>query len=101
MVKPKRKIVWDKIAASNLKDIYKYVKTESPAAALKIKSEIFSVIKKIPSHPEMFAVDKLKINNDGSYRAFFIYSYRIVYKITDERIFILRIRHTSREPETY
>src|SRR4051812_35915693 len=101
MVKPKRKIVWDKIATGNLKEIYKYIKSESPEAALKVKSEIFSIIKKIPSYPEMFAADKLKINNDGSYRAFFIYSYRIVYKITEERILILRICHTSREPEEY
>ncbi|MBC8488318.1 MAG: type II toxin-antitoxin system RelE/ParE family toxin [Bacteroidetes bacterium] len=30
-----------------------------------------------------------------------IYSYRIAYKITDDFIQILRIRHTSREPIEY
>lgn len=100
-MKPKRKIVWDKEAVSSLKEIYSYIKTESPQAAQKVKSDIFSTIKSIPSNPEMFAADNLKYNNDGSYRAFFIYSYRVAYRITEEQILILRIRHASREPEEY
>ena len=49
----KRKIVWDKEAVSNLKEIYSYIKSESTQAAQKVKSEIFSAVKSIPSNPEM------------------------------------------------
>lgn len=101
MVKNLRRVIWDKTAAENLREIYRYIKKDSPDAALKVKREIFSVTTKLASHPEMFAADTLKENNDGSYRAFFIYSYRIAYKITEDSILILRIRHTSREPEEY
>src|SRR5438874_2123298 len=101
MVKNLRRVIWDKTAAENLREIYRYIKKDSPDAALKVKREIFSVMAKFASHPEMFAADTLKENNDSSYRAFFIYSYRIAYKITEDSILILRIRHTSREPEEY
>ena len=44
----KRKIVWDKEAAENLKEIYRYIKKESDLAAKKVKSEIFEIIKTLP-----------------------------------------------------
>lgn len=101
MVKKKRKIIWDTEAAEHLKEIYEYIGTDSVSAARKVKAEILDTIKNLTDHPEMFVSDDLKEKNDGSYRVFYIYSYRIVYKITDEYILILRIRHTSREPEEY
>ncbi|MGB0948547.1 MAG: type II toxin-antitoxin system RelE/ParE family toxin [Marinirhabdus sp.] len=39
-----------------------------------------------------------KIGNDGSYRAFEKHSYRVSYRITENEIRILRLRHTSRNP---
>ena len=101
MVKKKPVVIWDTEAAEQLKEIYDYIKPDSLQAAQKVKSEIIATTKIIPSNPEMFALDLLRENNYGSYRAFFIYSYRIAYKITDDAILILRIRHTSREPEEY
>jgi len=101
MVIPLRKIVWDIYALNEFEKIIDYIKKDSPLAAKKVKSEIFEIIKKLPSNPLMFAKDALKENNDGSYRAFFAFSYRIAYKITEDCILILRIRHTSREPEQY
>jgi plasmid stabilization system protein ParE len=84
-----------------LKDIYDYIYQASPQGARKVRHEIFATIKKLPLNPEIFPADVLKVGNDGSYRVFYIYSYRIVYKITADDILILRIRHTSREPEQY
>ena len=101
MVKVSRKIIWDKLAQKQLKEIYDYVKKESVSGARKVKSEIYSTIELLPSKPYQFAEDPLKINNDSSYRVFYIYSYRISYRITDNAILIFRIRHTSREPDAY
>ena len=94
-------VFWDIEATKHLREIYKYIKKSSPEGAKKVRDEIFDVIKKLPANPEMFPVDDLKENNDGNYRVFYIYSYRIVYKITPDSILILRVRHTSREPESY
>lgn len=41
----------------------------------------------------------MKEFNNGNYRAYELYSYRISYKITSTEIQILRIRHTSRNPK--
>lgn len=40
MVTSKRKIIWDKEAVGNLKEIYNYIKNESRFAAKKVKDEI-------------------------------------------------------------
>ncbi len=52
-------------------------------------------------NPEIYGPDKYKINNDGSYRAFEIHKYRIVYRVTGKIIWVLRIKHTKTEPLTY
>lgn len=82
-------VFWDIEATKHLREIYKYIKKSSPEGAKKVRDEIFDVIKKLPANPEMFPVDDLKENNDGNYRVVYIYSYRIVYKITPDSIFIL------------
>lgn len=55
----------------------------------------------IADKPKLYSADKYKLNNDGSYRAFVIYHYRITYVIEVDAIYILRIRHTSQEPKQY
>jgi plasmid stabilization system protein ParE len=101
MVSKKRKILWDNKAKDNLKKVLKYIKKESPQGANIVKNKIFETVKKIPDNPEMFPIDKLRKENDGNYRIFFVYSYRISYKIREDSILILRFRHTSQEPLEY
>lgn len=52
-------------------------------------------------NPFIFEHDRFKFDNDGSFRAFEEFKYRVAYKITEDQIRILRIRHTSREPIEY
>ena len=49
----------------------------------------------------MYAPDKYRINNDGSFRAYELHRYRIAYRLTEKEIIILRVRHTSMEPKQY
>jgi len=37
-------------------------------------------------------------DNDGSFRAFEKYNYRVTYKVKETEIIIARVRHISREP---
>lgn len=101
MVKKNQRIVWAPEAKKQLREIYDYIYLASPQGARKVRDEILATTKKLPPNPEIFPADVLKDGNNGSYRVFYIYSYRIVYKITADDILILRIRHTSREPEQY
>jgi plasmid stabilization system protein ParE len=47
------------------------------------------------------APDKYRLNNDGSFRAYEIHQYRIAYFIGEDHIRIVRMRHTSQEPQEY
>ena len=98
----KRVIVWDKIAVEQLKDAYNSYKTDdSSGFSLKFKSTILKTISELILNPEIYEQDRFKKGNDGSYRAFEKLNYRIVYRITETQIRILRVRHTSREPLKY
>ena len=81
MVAIKQKVVWSDEAKKQLKEAYKYIRKDSLQNAEKIRSEIVSAAHKIPDNPERYAPDKFKLDNDGSYRAFEEYKYRIVYRV--------------------
>jgi len=102
MVKSKKyEVLWSELAKNQLKDVYKFIKKDSPKAAKEVKNKILASTKVLETGKEIYKSDLLKLNNNGSYRAYVIYSYRIVYKINTNTIDILRIRHTSREPLEY
>lgn len=94
-------IVWDKNTYHDLQQILAYVSKESEQAPNIIKQGIKKYFVVLKTNPYIFEADQLKDNNDGTYRAFVVYSYRISYRFIDNRILILRIRHTSREPLEY
>lgn len=102
MVKKKHfKVIWSNVAAEQLKEIYKYVKKDSEQGAKHVKSKILESTKILGSATTIYQPDVLKDNNNGNYRAYTIFSYRITYKIEKDSIHILRVRHTSREPLTH
>lgn len=99
MVKPR--IVIDNVAKRQLKDAYVYIKEDSPQNAEKVKEKILSSIKSLNLNPEIHPPDKYRINNDGSFRAYEIYKYRISYHVSADEIRVLRIRHTKMNPLEY
>jgi len=55
----------------------------------------------LTDHPEKHPRDKYHLNNDGSYRAFEIYKYRISYHVSQEKIIVIMLRHTKMEPKSH
>ncbi|TDW97625.1 type II toxin-antitoxin system RelE/ParE family toxin [Dinghuibacter silviterrae] len=101
MVKELRKVVWNEDVRQQLKEIYEYIKAGSPRSANKVRNDIVSLTRKLPSQPESHPPDKYKIDNDGTWRAFEKHHYRIAYRIKEKEIRIIRIRHTKMNPLQY
>jgi plasmid stabilization system protein ParE len=93
--------VWTPQAIAELRKAYDYISKDSPQNARKVVDELTRIADQLPAQPEMFPVDKFKKNNDGSWRAFEKFHYRISYLITSKEIRIVRMRHTSRTPLHY
>jgi plasmid stabilization system protein ParE len=96
-----KEIIWSKTAQNQLKDIYFYLLEESKSKNISntVIDTIYNSVSILKTNWEIYELDEMKSLNDGNYRAFEIYSYRISYKITPTSIHILRIRHTRRNPK--
>jgi len=99
MVKKKMKIIWDDEAKKALRKIYKYIKNRhSIEVARKVRNEISSKAKSLKDFPDKLEREHHLEDEPGNYRYKVIWSYKIIYEITKEAIYILDIFHTSRDP---
>ncbi len=102
MVKKKKALIeWTLLAREDLKDVLEFYKNKSPQGYKLVKDAILEAIMEASKSPEIFKADNLKKNNDGTVRVFTVYHTRVAYQITKEGIEVLRLRHTSREPQEY
>lgn len=101
MVKKPARVVWDKHAYAALQEACNHIKEDSPSAAERVRDGILRITKSLSAHPEKYPPDKLKTGNPGNFRAFEKYSYRVAYKVTEDKIVILRVRHVRQEPKEY
>jgi plasmid stabilization system protein ParE len=99
--KPTLKIVWNNHAINFLRRAIERIKEDSPQNAVMVKEGIAKAVDSLINHPERHPMDMFKSNNDGSYRAFEKFSFRIAYRITETQILILRVRHVKQEPKNY
>jgi plasmid stabilization system protein ParE len=99
MVKKRMKIIWDDEAKKSLRNIYNYIKgRESIDVAKRVRNEISSQAKSLNDFPEKFEREHHLEDELGNYRHKVIWSYKIIYEVTTEAIYILDIFHTSRDP---
>ena len=96
-------VIWSRLALSHNEIIRKRIlkDTKSKEIANKVINAIFDSSDILETHPELYKLDRFKTNNNGTYRAYEVYSYRISYRVLKTKIRILRVRHTSREPLEY
>ena len=94
-------IKWSKIALKQFIEILEYVEENKEFTySDKLQRDVLTSIKALHKNPKIYQPDRIKNNNDGSFFAFHIDSYRISFRIIKEEIRILRIRHTSKRPFT-
>jgi plasmid stabilization system protein ParE len=96
-----KRIVWNKLAVKQFADAIAYIRSDSPQNAEKVKEDLLKEIEKLIAAHAIFSPDKYKLNNDGNYRAFEKFKFRVSYYVAKEEIRILRIRHTRRRPLSF
>ncbi len=101
MVKIKPKVVMDNLAKAQLREAYTYIKLDSPKNAEKVKAKILALIRELADQPDKYPRDKYRLSNDGSYRAFEIYKYKVSYHVSQVQITVIMVRHTKMEPKSH
>lgn len=101
MVEKGYEVVWTKRSQKQMRQVFKHICKDSPKNASKVILEIAEAVEKAIPNPEIYAPDKYKTDNDGSYRALEKHHYRVAYRFTRNVIRVLRVRHTSMEPLKY
>ncbi len=101
MVNKKMEIIWDDEAKKSLRNIYYYIKdNQSIEVAKKVRDRIVSQAKTLNNFPEKFEKEHNLEDEVGNFRSMIIWSYKIIYEVTEKAIYILDIFHTSRAPST-
>ncbi len=95
-----QKIIWTKESLNNLSDIKDYISTDSEYYALKTINLVYLSAQKLLKFPEIGMV----INKTGEFqvRRVLVKSYRLLYIIKDENIYIIAVYHQLRQlPESF
>ena len=96
------RIKWNKIAVKQLLNIIQFIEeNDFGNYAEELENEILLKIRNLPASHSNQSLDRFKVNNDGSYRAFEIDRYRVSFRVLINEIRILQIRHTSRLPRPF
>ncbi len=77
------------------------MKADSEITAEKFEKEIIKKLNELLIQPERYSPDKFKKNNNGSFRAFESFKYRVSYQYFSNQIRVIRLRHTRMNPLPY
>ncbi len=85
---------------TSLRRICNYIKKqESEEQAAKFRTEIRELSKSLGLMPHKYTRDPFMEKETGDIRYKVIWSYRLIYEVTEEAVGILDVVHTSRNPE--
>ena len=88
-------VIWADPAKTDLKAIYDFVASDSKYYAKKVVQDIIDRTNIIETYPMIGR--KVPEIDDENVREIFAYSYRILYEIKSEKIYIIGIIHGRRD----
>jgi toxin ParE1/3/4 len=93
-------VIWTKKAINQLENAVKYIKNESGKYYAEIVlNKILSSTRFLNEFPLIGQTEPLLKFKKSEYRYLVVWSYKIVYRVTKERVTISRVFHTSQNPE--
>lgn len=88
-------IVWSHPARDDLKGIYDYIARDSKRYALQVTQDIIGKTKTLLEFPQLGKV--LPEIGEDNIREISLYSYRILYEVTPDTIYIHAVVHMRRD----
>ncbi len=85
------KIVWSSVAVDRVSEIAGYIAQDNPAAAESWIETVFQKMEELKAFPENGRV--VPETNNKTIRELIYGNYRIIYRLEEERISVLTVRH--------
>ena len=93
------KLEWSEEALEDIESIATYIKKDSPTYAKSVVSKFFEKAEILKDFTELGR--KVPEFNDATIREIFVYSYRLIYKLSKEKILLVAIIHGKRLLENH
>lgn len=87
-----RRVIWTEPAQADVVRIRRYIARFRPRAAQRLAEDLYAAAEALGEYPE-----RGKPAKRGRRELLVIRPYRIVFRVADEAVFILRVRHTARQ----
>jgi len=87
-------VIWARQAVVDLRSIHDFIARDSRYYAKKVVHDIREIVDELNELPNMGRI--VPELNEEDVRELFLYSYRIIYEIKDEVIFVLAVVHQRR-----
>ena len=98
-MRKKLPVIWADEARKSLKEIYQYIKKDSPQNAKKVRKELLRLAGSLNDFPEKYPREPFLDDEPENFRSVTKWSWKIIYEVTDSAIIILMIFHTSQNPD--
>lgn len=96
------KVYWTEPASVDLIDIIEYISRDSQSAAESIYKKIKSQCTQLKTHPERYRVVPELLDIDiKDYREVIHPPFRIIYKLTESRVYIIAVVDSRRDFESF
>lgn len=89
-----RQLVWSPEAIEDIEAIARYIQRDSPWYAQAVVSRIVAAAEMVPENPQIGRV--VPEVGQADLRERFVYSYRVIYRVEQERVLIAAVIHGSR-----
>lgn len=89
------KIVWSDLAIDDLKNIHEYIAKDSKTYANKLITKLISRVDQLESFPISGRI--VPEFNSDEIRELIEGNYRIIYKLNEEFIGVVRVHHSSKQ----
>ena len=90
------RIIWSKKAKTDLNGNIKYISRKSPKNGLMVLNTLTEIVNSLHIFPQAYPIEP--IYNDKKIRFIAKWSFKIIYYIGDDNIYIMRIFNTHQHP---